>query len=214
MTQIHEIQEVIRAGKSLEDADAAIIVIHGRGATAQSIVPLAQALNAETMAILAPQAANYEWYPQRFIAPRERNEPHLSSALDLIAGLVQEVEDAGIPKDRLVLSGFSQGACLTSEFAAQNPARYGGLLIFSGGLIGSDEEVNVEMYGGSLEGTPVFIGCSDRDAHIPLERVQETTRILSALGAQVTEKIYPNMAHTVVEDELAQARDILKRLQG
>ena len=214
MTQIHEAREVIRAGKSLEDADTAIIVIHGRGASAQSIVPLAQALDAETMAILAPQAANYEWYPQRFTAPKEKNEPHLSSALNLIAGLVQEVTDAGIPRDRLVLSGFSQGACLTSEFAAQNPARYGGLLVFSGGLIGSDEEVNVEMYGGSLEGTPVFIGCSDRDAHIPLERVQETTRILSALGAQVTEKIYPNMAHTVVENELARARGILERLQG
>ncbi len=212
MTQIHEKQEVVTAGKSLEEADAAIIVIHGRGATAQSMMPLAQALNAENLAILAPQAANYEWYPQRFTAPKEQNEPYLSSTLNMLTQLVQEVEEAGISKDRLILSGFSQGACLTSEFAAQNPARYGGLLIFSGGLIGEGPSVFAEMYRGSLDNTPVFIGCSDRDPHIPLTRVQETTQILTSLGADVTEQIYPAMGHTINEDELERAREIVERL--
>ena len=214
MTSLHEAQEVVRAGKSLDEASAAIIVIHGRGATARSIVPLGRALGAENHAILAPQAADIahvpQWYPQRFTAPKEENEPYLSSALNMLGQLVQEVLDAGISEDRLILSGFSQGACLTSEFAAQNPTRYGGLLIFSGGLIGGGPEVSEEMYGGSLESTPVFIGCSDRDPHIPLERVQETTQILTSLGAEVTEKIYPNMAHTVNENELVQARAIVE----
>ena len=209
---IHETQEVVRAGKSLEEADAAIIVIHGRGATAQSMIPLAQALNAESIAVLAPQAANYEWYPQRFTAPKEQNEPYLGSALTMLEQLVQEVENSGIPKDRLILSGFSQGACLTSEFAAQNPVRYGGLLIFSGGLIGDGPSAPRESYQGSLDSTPVFIGCSDRDAHIPLTRVQETTQILTSLGADVTEKIYPGMGHTINEDELVRAREIVERL--
>ena len=217
MTQIHEGQEVVRAGKSLEEADTALIVIHGRGASAQSIIPLARALDAERMAILAPQAANIahmpQWYPQRFTAPKAQNEPHLSSALNMLSQLVQEVQDASISADRLILSGFSQGACLTSEFAAQNPARYGGLLIFSGGLIGEGTSVSAGMYEGSLSGTPVFIGCSDRDPHIPLTRVQETTQILTSLGAEVTEKIYPNMAHTITEDELVRAREIVGRLQ-
>ena len=212
MTQIHENQEVITAGVPLADADAALIVIHGRGATAQSMVPLARALNAENLAILAPQAANYEWYPQRFTAPKEQNEPHLSSALNMLSQLVQEVNRAGIPKDKLILSGFSQGACLTSEFAAQKGGRYGGLLIFSGGLIGEGPTVSEAMYKSSLESTPVFIGCSDRDAHIPLERVRETTQILTSLGAEVTEKIYPAMGHTINEDELMWAREIVERL--
>ena len=212
MTQVHENQEVVTAGKSLKEAEAALILIHGRGATAQSMIPLAQALNAENLAILAPQAANYEWYPQRFTAPKEQNEPYLSSALNMLTQLVQEVEEAGVSKDRLILSGFSQGACLTSEFAAQNPTRYGGLLIFSGGLIGEGPSVSAEMYGGSLDNTPVFIGCSDRDPHIPLTRVQETTQILTSLGADVTEQIYPAMGHTINEDELERAREIVERL--
>ena len=212
MTQIHENQEVVRAGKPLEEADAALIVVHGRGAAAQSMVPLARALDAEHMAILAPQAAHYEWYPQRFTAPKAQNEPYLSSALNMLSQLVREVKDAGISADRLILSGFSQGACLTSEFAAQNPAHYGGLLIFSGGLIGEGTSVSAEAYEGSLSGTPVFIGCSDRDPHIPLTRVQETTQILTSLGAEVTEKIYPNMAHTINEDELVRAREIVGHL--
>ncbi len=177
------------------------------------MIPLAQALNAEHLAILAPQAANYEWYPQRFTAPKAQNEPYLTSALSMLTQLVATVNDAGIAKDRLILSGFSQGACLTSEFAAQNPARYGGLLIFSGGLIGDGPEVYEEKYGGSLESTPVFSGCSDRDPHIPLTRVQETTRLLTSLGADVTEKIYPAMGHTINEDELVRAREVVGRLR-
>ena len=206
----HETQPISTAGKPLAEANAALILLHGRGATAESMLPLADAVGAEGFAVLAPQAQGYQWYSQRFTAPKEQNEPSLTSALRTVEKLVQQANEAGIPTERVVIGGFSQGACLTSEFAAQHPTRYGGLLVFSGGLIGEDAAVSAEAYKGSLEGTPVFLGCSDVDAHIPLERVQETTRILKSLGADVTEKIYPGMAHTVNEDELEQARKIIE----
>ncbi|CAN5843625.1 dienelactone hydrolase family protein [soil metagenome] len=212
---VHETQ-LHTAGKPLAEADRALILLHGRGATAESILPLGVALDLPDFAILAPQAKDFAWYPQRFTAPKEQNEPFLSSALNTVAGLIKQVEAAGIPRDRIVLGGFSQGACLASEFAAQNPTRYGGLLVFSGGLIGAGPTVSTEAYqkaySGSLDGTPVFIGCSDVDPHIPLVRVQQTTQILTSLGASVTEKVYPGMGHTVVEDELKAARRVLASL--
>lgn len=203
----HETQPVSQAGTPLTGASAALILSHGRGATAESMLPLADAVGAAEFAVLAPQARGYQWYPQRFTAPREQNEPSLTSALRTVEKLVKQASEAGIPTERVVSGGFSQGACLASEFAAQHPTRYGGLLVFSGGLIG--ESVSAEAYDGSLVGTPVFVGCSDVDPHIPLKRVQETTRIFEALEADVTEKIYPGMAHTVIEDELEQARTII-----
>ncbi len=206
---IHETQSLHTAGKPLAEADRALVLLHGRGATAESILPLGNALGLSDFAVLAPQAKDFAWYPQRFTAPREHNEPFLSSALNTVGVLVQGISGAGIPRERIVLGGFSQGACLASEFAAQNPTRYGGLLVFSGGLIGAGPTVSAEAYSGSLSGTPIFIGCSDVDPHIPLERVQTTTRILKGLGAMVTEKIYPGMGHTVVEDELQAARAVL-----
>lgn len=206
MSGNHETQPVSTAGKSLTEANAALVLLHGRGATAESMLPLADAVGAEDFAVLAPQAHGYQWYLQRFTAPKKQNEPSLSSALKTVEKLLKQINKAGIPTERVVIGGFSQGACLASEFAAQHPTRYGGLLVFSGGLIG--EAVSAEAYDGSLAGTPAFLGCSDVDPHIPLERVQETTRILEALEADVTEKIYPGMAHTVSEDELEQARKI------
>ena len=203
----HQNQPVVTRGRPLAAASAAMILVHGRGATAVSIMELADLLPHPGMAYLAPQAANDTWYPYSFMNPMEQNEPYLSSALARLESLVAEVEAAGIPAEKIVLAGFSQGACLASEFAARNARRYGGLLLFSGGLIGPPG--TARSYDGSLDGTPVFIGCSDVDFHIPLERVRETTAVLTELGAAVTEKIYPGMDHTIIQDEIDQARHLL-----
>lgn len=210
---LHEPQAVRSAGKPLAEANAALILAHGRGATAESLLPLGDALGANALAILAPQASGNQWYPNRFIAPKAQNEPYLSSALGVLETLVKRVNDAGIPSERIIVGGFSQGACLATEFVAQNPTRYGGLLVFSGGLIGEGPSVSSESYSGSLAGTPVFIGCSDVDFHIPLERVQETTRILTSLGADVNEKIYPGMGHTIIQCEIDEAKEVLEALK-
>jgi predicted esterase len=203
----HQGKEILTAGTPLAAAQAAIILIHGRGASAYDIMELGVILDGDNMALLAPQAANNTWYPYSFLAPIDQNEPYLSSALQVVGDLVARLEEAGIPAKKIILAGFSQGACLSSEFAARNARRYGGLLLFSGGLIGPPG--TPRDYSGSLDGTPVFIGCSDIDAHIPLARVQETTAVLGALGADVTEKIYPRMGHTIIQDELDQARKIV-----
>lgn len=203
----HQGQEILTAGPALEQAHAAMILIHGRGASAHDILDLGRYLSAADMAQLAPQAANNTWYPYSFLNPLEQNEPHLSSALQLVESLVGQVEAAGIPAERIIIGGFSQGACLACEFVARHARRYGGLLAFSGGLIGPP--ATSRAYEGSLDGTPVFLGCSDVDYHIPLERVDETAEVLSGLGAKVNKKIYPGMGHTIIEDEIAQARKIV-----
>ena len=213
MRNLHETQPLRTAGKALAEADAALILIHGRGATAESMFPLGDALGAHEFATLAPQALGSQWYPNRFIAPKAQNEPYLSSALMMLKSLVEKVNEAGVPTERLVIGGFSQGACLASEFVAQNPAKYGGLFVFSGGLIGEGPSVSLKNYSGSLNETPVFIGCSDVDFHIPVERVHETASILSSLGAEVNEKIYPGMAHTIIQNEINEAKGILKALK-
>lgn len=187
-----------------------MILLHGRGATAQGILDLARVLPREGMAYLAPQAANHSWYPYGFMAGIEQNEPYLSSALALIGQTVESVIDAGIPADKLIIGGFSQGACLASEYIARHPARYGGLMAFSGGLIGPAGQL--PDYEGDLLQTPVFMGCSDIDAHIPLERVEETAVILSNLGADVSKRIFPGMGHTINSEEIREAQGILVRL--
>lgn len=206
----HKDQPVAHAGAPLDEANAAMILLHGRGATANGILDLARVLSHDNMAYLAPQAANHAWYPYRFIAPIEQNEPYLSSALEKIGQIVDDIEAAGISKERIVLTGFSQGACLAAEFVARNPSTYGGLLVFSGGLIGPMGQLPV--YTGSLKGTPVFLGCSDVDAHIPLERVHESADIFEAMGASVTRKIYPGMGHTISTEEIREAQALLKTI--
>lgn len=198
---VHQDQPVQYGGRSLENADFAVILVHGRGSTAQQILTLAQHLNRPDAAYVAPQAFANTWYPHSFLAPIEQNEPYLSSALRVIGDLIRHIEQAGIPPERMLLGGFSQGACLVSEYVARNARRYGGLFVLSGGVIGP--EGTPRNYPGTLAGTPVFLGCSDRDPHIPLARVRESTDVFQALGGAVTEKIYPAMAHTVNDDEIA-----------
>ncbi len=206
----HQGQPLLQRGKPLAEAKAAMFLIHGRGATAQSILELATVLPHPEMAYVAPQAQGNTWYPQSFMAPMPQNEPWLSSALQTVADTVAKVEEAGIPADKLIIAGFSQGACLASEFVARNARRYGGLLLFSGGLIGPPG--TPREYDGSLDGTPVFIGCSDVDFHIPVERVEETAVTLTNLGATVNKKIYPNMGHTIIQDEIDEAQKIVTSL--
>lgn len=196
----HAGQPVLIAGKPLAEASGALILIHGRGATAESILDLADYLPHPDLAYLAPQAADYTWYPYSFLSPLERNEPYLSSALARVAAVVAQVEAAGIPPARIVLGGFSQGACLASEYVARHAQRYGGLLVFSGGLIGP--EGAPRDYAGTLAGTPVFVGCSDVDPHIPIDRVRETADVLTRLGARVDSRVYPRMGHTINQDEI------------
>jgi len=203
----HKGGRIHRIGAPVAAAAAAVIMIHGRGASARDILMLASALRRDDVAYLAPQAAGHVWYPQRFLQPTAQNQPWLDSALGAVAGLVADLEAAGLAKSKIVILGFSQGACLATEFAKRHPARYGAIVGLSGGLIGSDAEV--ESGTGDLAGTPVFLGCSDVDFHIPLERVHATARRLKAMGAAVDERIYPGMEHTVIEEEAEAVRALL-----
>jgi predicted esterase len=207
VTGPHQGYALLSEGKELGEGRTAMILIHGRGASAYDILELGSLLAPPEMAQLAPQASNFTWYPNSFLAPLAQNEPHLSSALEVVGDLVAQVEEAGVPAEQIIIGGFSQGACLASEFVARHARRYGGLLLFSGGLIGPPG--TARDYEGSLDGTPIFIGCSDVDFHIPLERVDETAEVLSQLGGEVNKKIYPGMGHTIIEDEIEQARLIV-----
>jgi phospholipase/carboxylesterase len=201
MSGPHQDEPLVTGGTALEEATAAIVAVHGRGATARSIVGMAEEVHRDGVALLAPQAARNTWYPNSFLAPVEENEPGRSSGLQAIADAVDAASDAGIPVENVLVLGFSQGACLASEFVARNPRRYGGLAALSGGLIG--EAVDGDAYDGDLDGTPAFFGCSDVDPHIPEERVHESVAVFEALNATVTTRIYEGMGHGVNEDELA-----------
>jgi predicted esterase len=208
----HQGQPVETAGAPLNQAHAALILVHGRGATAASILSLVPEIDVPGFAYLAPQAAANTWYPNSFLAPIPSNEPYLSSALAVLASLLERVRGASIPLERTFLLGFSQGACLASEFLARNAARYGGLAALSGGLIGPPG--TPRDYPGSLAGTPVFLGCSDVDVHIPQERVLESAAVFERLGASVDARLYPGMGHTINRDELEAVRAMLERVGG
>lgn len=206
-TNIHGDQPVLAIGKPLAEAAGALVLLHGRGATAESILDLADYLPHPGLAYLAPQAADSTWYPYSFLTPMERNEPYLSSALARVGEVVTGIEAVGLSPERIFLGGFSQGACLAAEYVARNARRFGGLLLFSGGVIGP--EGTPRNYNGSLDGTPVFLGCSDVDPHIPLTRVRETAAVLERLGAHVDLRIYPRMGHTINQDEIEAAAALL-----
>ena len=202
----HADQPVLRSGPSPKDARLVAIMLHGRGASAEDILGLADQFSATDVAYVAPQAAASTWYPYSFLAPIAQNEPWLGSALRVVAGLAESIALQGVPAERLVVMGFSQGACLTLEFAARHARRYAGVVAFTGGLIGPPG--TARDYTGDFAGTPVFIGSSDRDPHVPLERVQESTAVFRRMGATVEERIYARMGHTINADEL-QAVDAL-----
>jgi predicted esterase len=209
---LHKGQNLLRGGAPLEGARAALLLLHGRGASAEDIYSLGEEVSSgiSGVALLAPQAADNAWYPQRFFAPLAQNEPFLGSALGVVAALIDEVARSGVTSRRVVLLGFSQGACLALEFAARHPRRYGAVVGLSGALIGPPGSPRPP--GAGLAGTPVYLGCSDRDAHIPLPSVEETAEVLATMGARVTKSIFAGMGHTVNEEELAAVRGILRGL--
>jgi predicted esterase len=208
----HAGQPVVATGTPLGEARVAMVMVHGRGASAQSILTLAPALAMEDVAYLAPQAAGGTWYPYGFMSPIERNEPGIGSGLRTIARVLDAIEGAGIPAERTLVLGFSQGACLANEYVARHARRYGGLAVLSGGLIGPDG--TPRDYAGSLGGTPVFLGCSDVDGHIPAARVRESADVLRRLGGEVDMRLYPGMGHLVNEDEIEAVRALLGATLG
>jgi len=199
---------VLMDGTSLSKARLAMVMIHGRGATAADILSLQTELEAEGIAYLAPQAKGNSWYPYSFLAPLAHNEPALSNSLAVIGGVLTYLREQGIDPSQIMLLGFSQGACLSLEYAARHAQRYAGIVGLSGGLIGPDE--TPRNYSGSLEGTPIFLGCSTTDLHIPKERVDETQIVFEQLGGRVTKRFYSNMGHTINSDELDFVRTMVQ----
>ena len=202
-------KKLITAGTNLKEAKKVLVLLHGRGSTAEDIIGLAGELNVKDFALVAPQATNYTWYPYSFLAPVKQNEPWLTSAIQLLADVVADIKKMGISEENIYFAGFSQGACLTLEFVTRNARRWGGVAAFTGGLIG--DKIYNENYNGDFGGTPVFVGSSDPDPHVPAERVNASARIMISMNANVTEKIYPNMGHTISVDEIAQANKLIFR---
>ena len=207
MNDPHQNAPVLAAGAKTEAARAAVILLHGRGGNAREILSLSGAFGRTDVAYVAPEASGNTWYPHRFLVPRAENQPHLDSAYRVVARLIADLARRGLPADKVILAGFSQGACLASDYAARNPERYGGVFAFSGGLIG--DRVSPADFAGDLAGTPAFVGCSDVDGHIPADRVRLTADILKALGANVTLRLYPGMGHTINQDEINAAKAII-----
>ena len=211
-TDPHGSAPILTAGVPLADAEVAVVLVHGRGARAEEMLAFARAFPTEGAALLAPQAVGMQWYPHPFLVPIERNEPWLTSALDLLGRIIDAAEHDGPGRARTVVVGFSQGACIALEYVARNAVRCGGVAGLSGGLIGPPG--TAWDYDGSLDGTPVFLGCSDVDPHIPVERFNETASVLERMGADVTKVLYPGMAHTVNDDEVDHVRLLVERARG
>ena len=205
----HYGQPVQTSGEPLGRARAAMLMVHGRGARAEDILTLAGPLALPGFTFLAPQAAGNTWYPNRFLEPVEQNEPWLSSALGRLGDLLEQIRRNGVPYERTILLGFSQGACLALEFAARNARRYGGIAGLSGALIGAPDAPRQDS--GALAGTPVFLGCSEDDFHVPKERVDQTAILLRKLGGVVTKRLYPGLGHTTNDDEIAAVRAMMQK---
>jgi len=208
----HAEQPIATAGPAPESADATIVLLHGRGGAAQDMIGLYEELNAAHCAAIAPQAAGHTWYPHSFLAPLESNQPFLDSALHQVDAIVTDLLSRGVTSQRIVLLGFSQGACLTLESVARYPRQYGAVIGLTGGLIGPPG--TPRNYPGSLAGTPVFLGTSDPDPHVPFERVEETQAVLTKMGADVELRRYSGMPHTINDDELNAARELLQRVSA
>jgi phospholipase/carboxylesterase len=193
-------KQIIQAGKTLNNDSKVLILLHGRGATAEDILGLAQHLAVEDFHLQAPQATNHTWYPYSFLAPPSQNEPRLSSAIGLLKEMVDDLKSKGVSTEQIYFAGFSQGACLTLEFVTRHAGKYGGVAAFTGGLIG--DKIYEENYTGDFAGTPIFIGSSDPDPHVPVERVNASAAILEKMNAKVMKKIYPGMGHTIIQEEI------------
>ena len=212
-TNPHQGQPVAVTGTDIEKASKAMIMIHGRGASAQSIIGLSKEFeNTDDFVFLAPQASGQTWYPYSFLAPRDQNQPGIDSGLQAIEDIIEKLNNQGISSENIFLLGFSQGACLASEFAVRNPDKYAGVIALSGGIIGN--EINIDEYTGNLKGTPLFMGCSDIDAHIPVQRLDETEKVFEKLGASVQKNIYPGMGHLVNEDEIQHINKLIEDSLG
>jgi phospholipase/carboxylesterase len=198
---------ILQAGTAIEKAKGALILLHGRGASAEDILGLGRALASDRLALLAPQAPGHTWYPFSFLAPREENEPYLSSALRQVEAALAQAMSAGLEASQVAFCGFSQGACLATELVARHPKRYAGLLAFTGGLIGPVEEPIVLT--GDLAGTPVLLSSGDPDPHVPWKRVQQSGDLLTSIGAKVTLQRYPGRPHTVLPEEVEQGKKLL-----
>jgi predicted esterase len=203
---------VAALGAPLETARGVMVMVHGRGATAQSILELTGLLHGDGWAYVAPQASGNTWYPQSFLQPIPVNEPGISSGLSVLHEIFASLDAQGVGAERTMLLGFSQGACLSLEYVARNARRLGGVAGLSGGLIGPPG--TPREYDGNLAGTPIFLGCSDVDAHIPADRVRESATVLEALGARVTMRLYAGMGHTVNDDEISAVRDMMRSVAG
>lgn len=199
---------LLRTGPPPPKARITAILVHGRGASAADIMTVAPEIGADDIAFLAPDAPGRTWYPYSFLVPMEQNEPFLTESLATLERLVEDLKRNGVDSSRIALAGFSQGACLSLEFAARHAAKYAAIVAFSGGLIGPPG--TPRDYPGSFDGTPIFIGCSDVDPHIPVERVRESTSVLRRMGAHVDERIYPGMGHVISDDELHAAAALLR----
>ena len=200
-------KNILTAGKEIENAQNAMILLHGRGGSAEDILSLADHFPVKDFALFAPQATNNTWYPYSFLAPTSQNEPGLSSALEILKELLDEIQQKGIAAENIYFAGFSQGACLTAEFVTRNATKFGGVIIFTGGLIG--DKVYNDNYQGNFEGTPVFIGTGNPDAHVPVERVKETEKIMKDMNAKVQVEIYDNRPHTISREEIDLANDLI-----
>jgi predicted esterase len=204
----HSSRRVAHAGAPLDAARAAMIMVHGRNAAPENILELVPVFDRPDFAFVAPAASGGTWYPYSFMAPRERNEPGISSGLFVLESLVTDLMARGFPSYAIMLLGFSQGACLASEFSVRHPRRYGGVMVLSGGLIGPPGTTWDDV-AGTLDGTPVFLGCSDVDAHIPAERVLESEAVFLRMAATVTRTLYPGMGHTINEDEVREVQGVM-----
>lgn len=207
MTNKRHKKDIQTAGKSIKEAKKALVMIHGRGADSLNILGLASHLNVSDYALVAPEATNHTWYPYSFMAKLQENEPWLSSALDLLKEVVEDVKNEGIAAENIYFLGFSQGACLTLEFVTRNAKKYGGVVVLTGGLIG--DKINMENYSGDFNGTPIFLGTGNPDPHVPLERVEESVRILREMNAKVELQIFDNRPHTISLEEIETANRVV-----
>lgn len=207
MTNNMHRKNILTAGKSLKEAEKVLIMVHGRGANARDILGLASHLNVSGYALIGPEATNNTWYPHSFLANPEQNEPWLSSALDLLNEMVEDVKKQGVTAENIFFLGFSQGACLALEFVARNAQKFGGIAAFTGGLIG--DKINRENYSGNFNGTPIFIGTGNPDPHVPIERVNESVGILEKMDAKVHLQVHEGRPHTISPDEIKEANRVI-----